>query len=124
MSARSVNATLNNNASFNLQLLTSSINLQHGEWTTYPPSNILAGGNGNWQTDSDGFLTGTEGSLVYQFIYTGNGTTSIETLKVYWDDPYDGSNGYSITSSVPALKVGYTGGDGNNATVVFSVSDK
>lgn len=124
MSARSVNATLNNNTSFALQLLTSSISLLHGEWTTYPPSTIPAGGTGNWQSDSDGFATGTEGSLVYQFIYSNNGALSIETLKVYWDDPFAGGNGYSITCSVPALKVGYSGGDGDNASVTYNFSDK
>lgn len=121
MSARSVNASVKNESRVNLQLLTSSISLPHGEWVSYPEARLSPNDTTSWQTDSDGFMTGTEGSFTYQFIYDGPDGPSIETVKFYWDNPYAGGNGYSITCSVPkpAFDVSYSGGSGNNATVVY-----
>ncbi len=124
MSDRSVNASMLNDTNVTLRLLTSSISLPHGEWVTYPPANLAPGDTARWQTDSDGFMTGTEGSFTYQFIYIGESEPSIETVKLYWDNPYVGGNGYSISCSVPAFKTGYSGGDGDNATVTYTFSGK
>lgn len=119
MSARSVKANLHNNTGYYLQILPDSISLLHGEWTTYPPAQIAPGGTGTWQTDSDGFLTGTEGSLKYQFVDLRTTPASIQYVKCYWDDPYAGSNSYSITTSAADVKCSWSGGEGDNATVDY-----
>ena len=122
MSARSVKATLHNNTRFYLELLPDAMSLLHGEWTTYPPAQIAPGETGSWQTDSGGFMTGTEGSLKYQFVDTESTSPLIQSLKCYWDDPYAGGNNYSISSSTPDVKGSWTGGVGDNATVDYSAN--
>ncbi|MBN3746603.1 Crystal protein ET79 [Burkholderia sp. Se-20373] len=117
MSARSTVVKLQNNSGSTLFLDSASINLLHGEWKTYPPEKIPNGQAGEWESDSDGFMTGTEGKLQYQFADGGG----IENLRLYWDNPYYGSNGYSITVSAAGYKVGYDGGSGDNATVTFYI---
>lgn len=120
MSARSTVAKLQNNSGRTLYLDSTSIQLAHGEWVTYPPEKIPNGQTGQWQTDSDGFMTGTEGRLQYQFA----DDDGIENVRVYWDNPYIGNNGYSITVSAAGYKVGYDGGSGDNATVNYYIKQE
>jgi len=119
MSARSVRATFSNGLKVTLHLLGTS--LVHGEWTTNPPSTIAPGGTGEWQSDSNGFMTGTEGTCTYQFVYTAGAEPTIESVKMYWDNPFRGSDAYSITCSVPEIKVGWSEGNGDNATVHYKI---
>jgi len=41
-------------------------------------------------------------------------------VNCYWDDPFAGSNGYSISCSAPDVKCSWSGGEGDNATVDYS----
>ncbi len=115
MAARSTNVTLQNNTT--LTLTRTNANLSHGIWSQnlYPPQTIDSNSKGNWQSESDGFMTGTEGTVTYQFLNAAGSVT------INWDNPYAGSNSYS--HSVPK---GYileqTGGSGNNAVVTFTLS--
>ena len=113
-SARSVTAYLNNQTSFTLTLKSSS--LQGGEWVIKPPATIAAGQKGKWQSDSDGFMTGTEGNCVYRL---SDGKTE---CKAHWNNPYTGSNSYSLDVDNPTYKGTYDGGGGDNATVNYYLS--
>lgn len=85
--ARSVVVTLQNNTPFDLQLNSNSESLPHGEWDDYPPSFIRSGERGEWKSESDGFATGTQGSVSYYIL-----DQSRNSVSVSWDDPYAGSN--------------------------------
>jgi hypothetical protein len=119
MSARSVAVTFFNLTSHDLILDTSSVQLQHGEWKRYPPSIIPSLQYGEWESDSDGIYTGTQGSLQYQFQYNG-----IQNIPISWDDPYYGGNSYGISCSSSDFKTRYAGGDGDNAVVQFFIDQK
>ncbi|MDR3519113.1 MAG: hypothetical protein P4M00_25230 [Azospirillaceae bacterium] len=116
MSARSTNVTLKN-ATTGLLVLTSS-GLQHGVWNPAPPTIITPSGQGVWENDSDGFMTGDQGYVTYKLIL---GSASVGDVNFSWDNPYVGSNGYG--ESCPAgYNISYTGGSGNNAVVVVTLS--
>lgn len=123
-SARSVVCQLQNQTSVILMLLQDSLQLEHGEWTVYPPQNIYPNQLVQWQSDSNGFMTGTEGRCTYQFIAnTGSGPV-IGNVKLHWDNPYVGSNSYSIEVTPPPYDGDYDGGGGDNSTVTFHVYRK
>ncbi|KAF7333177.1 Crystal protein ET79 [Mycena venus] len=97
----------------------SSASLAGGVWTTnqYPPDTISAGATGSWESESDGLWTGTEGTVVY--------TLPGAAITIYWNNPQVGSNDYSITiagAEAASYKGSHTGGDGNNATVNFTLA--
>ncbi|MFJ8471138.1 aegerolysin family protein [Kitasatospora sp. NPDC094011] len=90
--------------------------LNWGIWSDnqLPRGNIPPGRSGSWQSESDGFMTGTEGEVQYLLAGAGN-------VTVHWNNPYTGSNSYSCTA--PAhYTCSRTGGGGDNATVAFTVS--
>lgn len=91
------------------------MNLPHGIWVIVPPEVIPPGGTGVFESESDGFATGTEGSVQYSIDRSSN------IVGLSWDNPYVGSNSYGHTQ--PA---GYTisqqGGGGDNANVTFTLS--
>lgn len=117
--ARSVASQFFNQSTATLS--SPSYELSGGIWDTTPPATITQGtvanpGYATWESESSGVMTGTQGNATYTL--QDNQTT----LTTTWDNPYSGSNGYSITLSGPLqnnYSVGYTGGDGDNATVQF-----
>ena len=125
MSARSTTVKVENYSSVKLQLDQASLQLEHGEWVTYPPKTIPAAqggepGRGEWENDSDGFMTGDEGRCAYHFV---DRDLDIQTIRFSWDNPYVGSNGYQITTTSNQVKTSYEGGGGNNATVTYYIKD-
>ncbi|XKM38265.1 aegerolysin family protein (plasmid) [Rhizobium ruizarguesonis] len=116
-SARSAVIQLHNQTSAILQLQQDTLTLEHGEWVIYPPANIYPGQIGSWQTDSNGFMTGTEGRCTYQFI----AGSTIANVKLHWDNPYVGGNSYSIGVTPPPYSGDYSGGSGDNSTVTYKV---
>jgi len=115
MASRSTNVTLINNT--DLTLILTQATLSHGVWSDglYPPEKIAPHSKGNWQSESDGFMTGTEGTVTYT---VENGTGNV---VIHWDNPYAGGNGYS--SSAPnGYEISQSGGSGNNAVVTFTLS--
>jgi uncharacterized protein (DUF2147 family) len=124
MASRSTTVIVRNQS--NAALVRTSWELAHGIWSNdqLPPEQIAAGtpaapGTATWESESQGFATGTEGQAVYTF---PDGNT---TVTIYWDNPYSGSNAYRITFSGPgagSYRGSYTGGDGDNATVTFTIS--
>ncbi|KAB0498163.1 MULTISPECIES: aegerolysin family protein [Pseudomonas] len=122
MAKRSVDVYFENYLDSTLSLTQNSLKLDHGEWDTYPPQKILkpssnVSGKGYWKTESDGFATGTEALCSYAFYDFV--TEEICNINIHWDDPYVGSNSYEITTDSDNVKVSYSGGDGDNATVTF-----
>jgi hypothetical protein len=111
MAARSTAIALHNETEFDL--INPEIELPHGQWTDpwQPPSRISAHSIGEFRSESDGFLTGTEGSVRYHFDHGG-----AATVYVHWDNPFDGVNSYhQFTDN--GFEVYHTGGDGNDARI-------
>ncbi|MFD5507535.1 hypothetical protein ACFWIB_07130 [Streptomyces sp. NPDC127051] len=110
MAARSTHVTLVN--------LTDRVwtfgqaSLRQGMWSSRLPEFIAPYSAGEWGTESNGVMTGTEAQASYS---TENGP-----VEVRWSNPFVGSNSYGCR--VPS---GYscqrTGGPGDNASVTFEV---
>ncbi|MEU4120194.1 hypothetical protein AB0F71_37555 [Kitasatospora sp. NPDC028055] len=119
MAARSTHVTLHNFAGvLNLRLTATEIG--PGVFTTQPPQ--LIGDRGEWESESDGFLTGTEGRVTYQ-IEDVDGVRQGE-MSFHWDNPFTGANSYeeSVTPAATGATSGgfsvvHLGGSGNNTTV-------
>ncbi|MBP0449928.1 hypothetical protein J5Y04_10260 [Kitasatospora sp. RG8] len=96
------------------------MSLPGGEFTVRPP--ILIGDRGEWESESDGVGTGTEGRVTYQ-IEDVDGVRKGE-VRFHWENPFLGSNSYdesvapAATSAVSGgFSVVHIGGSGNNANV-------
>jgi Bacterial tandem repeat domain 1 len=119
MAARSVHVIFDNRTKHNL--LKQNDVLAHGEWKTRPPGVI--GDRGEWESESDGVLTGTEGSTRYNIVDLDDNV--LGSFDVHWDDPFSGSNSYSQSvtpagdTSGAGFSIGHIGGGGENATVTF-----
>lgn len=90
MARRSTKITLANNTQFVLTLLDKS--LDHGKWTTEPPSQIEPRTVGVWESESKGIGTGTEGWADYVIQNTDSDNMtgeqcSKERVHTYWDNP-------------------------------------
>lgn len=123
MSARSTQIKFTNIT--NCVLVLTGSNLNHGEWNGGPTIiikpevyDLLIG-----QNDSDGFMTGDQGSLTYAIIGITDGSPTYEgSLNIGWDNPYAGSNGYSQNVSSNNYTITNSGGSGDNASVTFTLS--
>jgi hypothetical protein len=78
-----------------------------------PPFTITAGETVTWQSESDGFMTGTEGSVRY-----GIGTNGGE-FTLHWDNPFVGHNSYD-EQAPPGWTLLRSGGPGDNASVGYA----
>ena len=89
--------------------------LDGGEWASYPADSIAPGATARWRTQSNGFMTGTEGRATFRI---GSGPAD---FTIGWNNPYAGSNSYSC--GAPA---GYTcdrtGGSGNDSSITVTFS--
>ncbi len=112
--ARSTYVKLQNRTPSEMDRTSSS--LSHGTWSEnmLPPDAIYPMNDGVWESQSNGFMTGTQGTAVFNMAAVGN-------VVISWDNPYSGSNSYGCT--VPS---GYTcsraGGSGDSANVTFTVA--
>jgi hypothetical protein len=111
-SARSVDVMLVNRTGASLRC--GDAVLDGGEWASYPPSALTAGGGASWRTQSNGLMTGTEGRVTFAI----DGTDAKVTLS--WSNPYVGSNSYTCQAS-DGYSCSRTGGSGNNSSVTFTV---
>ena len=116
------------NTTHNTLLIKVSEGLSHGEWTAEPPGEIGPGAQVQWSSESNGFLTGTEGWVRYLPVDANSDNIGIpsptpdsETVYIYWDNPYAGSNSYN-EAAPPPYQVSQQGpGSGDNATVTFTL---
>ena len=115
MAARNTQITIVNGTKYILSLASS--NLQHGIWNG-GPVNIVAQHTIRVvaNNESDGFMTGDQGSLSYDLL---DGSTKIGTINVAWDNPWNGSNAYGCTAPQGIYIAQQEGGSGNNAAVTF-----
>lgn len=109
--SRSTNVTVVNELNNDLTVSTS---LDHGEWTQglHPPNVIRAKSRVTFQSESAGVATGTEGRATL--------TTGGNTFKIYWDNPFSGSNDYS-QERPDGYDISRSGGSGDNAEVTFTI---
>lgn len=121
MAARSVKCIFVNDTDRRLRLK-QPVALDHGIWSKgtdpggQPPREIGPGAQATWESESSGFMTGTEGRAIYE-------AEDGATIEVWWDNPYIGDNKFSLTVGPEGTYKGkYEGGDGDNATVTFSLS--
>ncbi|MBW8877044.1 MAG: Crystal protein ET79 [Acidobacteria bacterium] len=120
MASRSVLVNFQNQTSQTLSR--TSFGLQGGIWSNgpngqmVPPEQIPPHTNVTWESESNGLMTGTQGYANYDV--AGN---SSQTVALTWDDPYAGSDGYTGVCS-PPYSLTTIGGQGDNATVVYTLS--
>jgi hypothetical protein len=119
--ARSVIVKVQNNSPATLFL--ASATLSHGIWSDnmYPPQQIAPGANIQFASESQGFMTGTEGVATYTAIDLKNPSQN-GPIQLHWDDPYSGSNFYGH-SEPWFLRVTPSGGSGNNATWTVTINN-
>lgn len=95
-------------------LLGDSISVDHGEITTRPPKTIAPGKTGRLVAESNGVMTGNEGTVRYKL----QGVPGVASF--HWDNPYVGSNSFS--SSAPAgFATDHTIGHANHTVVFFFI---
>jgi hypothetical protein len=112
---RSVTITLSNRSGETLYR--SDWALDHGIWTTLPPETIPNHTQVTWESESNGFMTGTEGHITYSIGTTG------EWAYMHWDNPFFGSNSYDQRVSGGGYEIDPSGrGDGNNSSIKYVVS--
>ena len=116
--ARSVWVIIRNNSKY--QLNYPQYYLTSGVWTVKPNAVILPGQESSFGSESNGFMTGTHGSVMYS---VSNG----QQLSFTWTNPYVGSNSYSTSlSGLPysgKIMVTRSGGSGNKAVVVLTIAN-
>ncbi|MBA2639332.1 MAG: hypothetical protein H0U77_04930 [Nocardioidaceae bacterium] len=117
MAARSTRMVFYNDSDTTLVRIGGA--LDHGIWKRQPPAQIPPLTNANWESESDGVLTGTEGHVDYEIrLASGQGAG---TCHIYWDNPYIGSNEYDETTP-ETFRVKRLGGGGDNAVVRLTFS--
>ncbi|GIZ48097.1 hypothetical protein CKM354_001117000 [Cercospora kikuchii] len=117
-SARSVGVILRNLTGRTIYLKHSA--LQHGFWTQASPlpSSIPGDAAAGWMSESQGFMTGTEGDVHFSFDSPGNDAA----IFLHWNNPFVGSNSYSASVGDGAYKIVYENGDGDNANIIYTLS--
>jgi hypothetical protein len=112
MAARSYWIQVTNYTGQTLQLDRSRTDLPHGQWSDdgsdYPPQTIDNPDTGKWGSESDGFMTGTEGRATY--------TSSAGDFVIYWDNPYVGADETSVQTP-PGITATKEDSKGDNATL-------
>lgn len=67
-------------------LILHNMNVSHGVWVTNPPQRLEAHSSAAFRTDSDGFMTGTEGWMTW----VPEGSSA--WITIHWDLPFSGTN--------------------------------
>ncbi len=116
MAARSTRIVFYNDSETTLVRLGGG--LDHGIWTRRPPSRIDPVTTANWESESNGVMTGTEGHVDYDIRLPSG--QSAGTCHLYWDNPFIGSNEYEETTPA-TFRVVRLGGGGDNAVVRWTL---
>jgi hypothetical protein len=92
--------------------------LAHGIWTEgrIPPEHIPNRSRAHWQSESQGFATGTEGWVRYGF-QEGD-------VKIWWNNPFVGSNNFGVDYDHDKLEINWGDTSGNNAAVTVTILEK
>ena len=106
-------------------LILTGSNLDHGIWNQSPSGIINPNTLGDViaNNESDGVMTGDQGSLTYAILGVQNNTPYVvDYVTIAWDNPYVGINSYSCSLQNPQqsnLQISNTFGRGNNTAVSF-----
>jgi len=115
MAARSVEITLVNTTGQALALQATPP-LAHGIWGTQPPATVKS--KATFEAESNGTLTGVQGTVVYQI-----GGAKNQTVTLLFDNPFAGSDAFSaVCTPATAFSCAVTSNSGNNANVTFTLS--
>jgi len=112
MSAREVHIDVNNKTGHTLQL-EDKTKLDGGRWRT-SPTNVANDQIKTFVAESNGFMTGTEGTIYYSI----NGEAEI---SLYFDNPFAGSNKYDGHSNKSQYEIITQGGSGNQSHVTYTI---
>ncbi|MEV4431846.1 hypothetical protein [Streptomyces sp. NPDC049585] len=115
--ARSTSIHLENRTGCDLYRTNQS--LDHGIWTVEVPQIVRDGSRRDWASESNGFMTGTEGRATFQTGNCGNPALNYKEIELHWDNPYVGSNQYSERGD--EFLFVREGGSGNNADVTWRI---
>ncbi|MET9415556.1 hypothetical protein ABZY03_15490 [Streptomyces klenkii] len=121
----SVNAARSTQVKFHngtgCQLNRQSHGLDHGIWTQgqEPPATVYNTWDVSWQSESNGFMTGTEGSVTYRTSNCEEDWRNDRTIRFHWNNPYVGGNGYDTDGTDNTFRKVIEGGGGNNAVVLW-----
>ncbi|EEP81063.1 predicted protein [Uncinocarpus reesii 1704] len=133
LAAREVKCWLHN--TLNVALYRDGETIAHGKWTTdmYPPEIVEAGEWAKWQTQSDGMMTGTEGTTNYKIFISDDANEVVSNaeedtvVQMWWANPFSGGNQYNAGIVGPRrndYKIKVDGGGGNHSTVTYTLSKK
>jgi hypothetical protein len=117
--ARSTTVALNNNV--DCALVRTEARLDSGTWTTEPPLGINQRGRGEWGSESNQFLRGTEGSATYFTAGCTEPSLNFKTVKVHWKNPYFGKNDYDANGTDPAFQVTWLASGSIADRVIFTL---
>ena len=94
---------------------------QHGEYLINPPAELRDGETGNWETGSDGVMTGSEATVEYT-------DPDKSVYRLHWANPFVGPTWetHMITpdNGTYALTGNAGGSSGGNAKYVFRAFKK
>jgi len=102
--------------------------LAHGAWSNgesafppeqVPPVFLTPEGDAQpgivfWESESDGFATGTEGFADYHNDKWGD-------MHVWWDNPYVGGNSFGVDHANNSFRAEWGDTSGNDANVVITL---
>ncbi|MBZ4320518.1 hypothetical protein [Streptomyces huiliensis] len=91
--------------------------LSHGIWSQEPPAVVYNTNDAEWRSESNGFMTGTEGSVKFTTSDCEEGWRSGRVIRFHWNNPYVGGNGYDTDGTDGSFRNVIEGGGGNNAVV-------
>ncbi len=119
MSFRSTRIHVHNDTGVDLNLVSAEVT--SGQWgddeRQRPPATIPGHTTSSFRSESNGFLTGTEGNVRFRI-----GGPGAQEVYLHWDNPAQGGNSYHQHPG-PDFDVVRRGGGGNDATVDFFVRE-
>lgn len=119
--ARSTKVHLHNGTG--CSLYREDYSLAHGIWSQgqEPPQVLGNTGDANFQSESNGFLTGTEGTVRFRAYNCEEGWRNGAAVVLHWANPYAGSNSYDDNGTTQGMfRTTRESGSGNNADVYWS----
>ncbi|MET8544740.1 aegerolysin family protein [Kitasatospora sp. NPDC004799] len=118
--ARSTTIRLHNGTG--CTLYRTDYSLSHGIWTQgqEPPQWLGNTGEAVFQSESNGFMTGTEGTVTFTAQGCEDGWRNNATVRLHWNNPYAGSNSYDDDGTTRNIfRTTREGGGGDNAYVLW-----
>eukprot|EP01084_Bolivina_argentea_P155125 270359_1 len=111
--SRSVGVRIENKTS--VSFFRDGYSLSHGVWTNYAPQEIAPNSTVKFMSESNGFMTGTEGYVYYK--------AKGEKIWLKWNNPYAGGNTFNHYGS-SSFNVSRRGGSGDNGYVYWTITEK